>query len=151
MQHAEQLFVLCCLVVLLSVLLHGSAIVVLVRWRSNNPTSAHAVMPGASVSPPRVTGNLAPLDHKPALPAEPTPAITAVDQAEVPERITLDELRELYAAGEQVVLLDVRTQRTFESDAFIASGAVRMPPDDAVRLATSHRIPWKATLVAYCD
>ena len=147
---AEELFVLCCLVVLLSVLLHGSAIAVLVRWRSNNPTSTHAVMPGASVSPPRVTGNLAPLDHKPALPDEPTRASTAGESAEVPENITLDELRQLHAAGEQVVLLDVRTQRTFESDPFIATGAVRMPPDDAVRLATSHRIPWKATLVAYC-
>ena len=49
-----------------------------------------------------------------------------------------------------IAILDVRTQRTFDSDPFIARGAIRMPPDDAVRIATAHRIPWKATLVAYC-
>jgi NhaP-type Na+/H+ or K+/H+ antiporter len=147
---AEQLFILCCLVVLLSVLLHGGAIAALVRWRRDNPTATHAIVPEAAVSTPRITGNLAPLDHNAALPGQ-TPAPTADgEQPAALERITLDELRDLRTAGEQVVLLDVRTQRTFDSDPFIASGAVRMPPDDAVRLATAHRIPWKATLVAYC-
>jgi hypothetical protein len=59
-------------------------------------------------------------------------------------------MRERQKAAEQVYLLDVRTGRTFEADPFIARGAIRMPPDDAVKLATAHRIPWKATLVAYC-
>jgi len=49
-----------------------------------------------------------------------------------------------------VVVLDVRTPRTFDIDPFIARGAFRMPPDDAVRLARAQGIPWKATLVAYC-
>jgi hypothetical protein len=68
----------------------------------------------------------------------------------MPERISLDEMRELQRSGDSVVLLDVRTARTFDGDPFIARDAIRMPPDDAVRIATALRIPWKATLVAYC-
>jgi hypothetical protein len=68
----------------------------------------------------------------------------------VPETITIDEINQLLRAEEQIFLLDVRTARTYESDPFIARGALRMPPDDAVRLAGARGIPWKATLVAYC-
>jgi hypothetical protein len=75
---------------------------------------------------------------------------TAGEDVAVPERITIEEMQAIERAGEPVIILDVRTQRTFESDPFIARGAIRTPPDDAVRLVTSHRIPWKATLVAYC-
>jgi hypothetical protein len=76
----------------------------------------------------------------------------AAEQAEppIPEKITIDEMQAIESAGETPVVLDVRTQRTYEADPFIARGAVRLPPLDAVRLATAHRIPWKATLVAYC-
>jgi hypothetical protein len=80
----------------------------------------------------------------------PAPVASADAEPTIPERITLDEMRERQQSGEPVYLLDVRTQRTYEADPFIARGAVRMPPDDAVRLATSMGIPWKATLVAYC-
>ena len=89
----------------------------------------------------------------PVIPAaETTPPSTAGADGEqpIPERITLEELHDLQQSGEPVLLLDVRTQRTYETDPFIARGAVRMPPDDAVRLATAMSIPWKATLVAYC-
>ena len=176
---SAQLFTICCLVVLLSVLLHGSAIGLIVR----RPQPA----PGAAINPAPALGALAPaapplaakaptpalevipplateaaLAAKPAtetgdaVPAKPaldgTPQDTAAEQAEppIPEKITIDEMQAMQSAGETPLVLDVRTQRTYEADPFIARGAVRLPPLDAVRLATAHRIPWKATLVAYC-
>jgi sodium/hydrogen antiporter len=144
--NAEQLFTVCCLVVLMSVVLHGSAIGLIVRRSPSQPLGAGGVaarpVDGAQVV---MAPQAAPSDA----------AASNIDREETEllepaQRITIDEMEEMQRAGEPVVVLDVRTERTFGSDPFIARGAVRMPPDDAVRLATAHRIPWKATLVAYC-
>jgi len=152
---AEQLFTICCLVVLMSVLLHGSAIGFLVR-RPSGATATFGIpavldtVPAVSRSaaPTRAASETASAPH--AQPAVVSTNGAEADAAEVPEKISLDEVRDLQRAGEQVVVLDVRTPRTFDADPFIAGGAVRMPPDEVVRLARAHNIPWKATLVAYC-
>jgi NhaP-type Na+/H+ or K+/H+ antiporter len=148
---SEQLFTICCLVVLLSVGLHGSAIGLLVRrspgWplgTATAPGTPHA--PAAAASAPGV----AVLDGAASHAMTSNGEHDGAAGPELPQRISIDEMQELQRAGEPVVVLDVRTGRTFETDPFIAQGAIRMPPDDAVRLATAHRIPWKATLVAYC-
>jgi NhaP-type Na+/H+ or K+/H+ antiporter len=149
--NSAEMFTVCCLVVLLSVILHGSAIGLIVRRGPARPLGE------ATVAPVLAPVGAAPIVHAPD--ADPKPAVAAtpavvtvasVADHELPERITIEEVEELQRAGEPVYLLDVRTERTFETDAFVATGAIRMPPDDAVRLATAHRIPWKATLVAYC-
>jgi sodium/hydrogen antiporter len=163
---SEQLFTLCCLVVLLSVLTHGSAIGLLVR---RPEASAAPIAPSVpSVAAPPVAAasvgvTAAPaLDTTPALGAtEPTAsppgsngaAVAAASEepaVSLPEKITFEEMAALQRAGETPVVLDVRTQRTLDADPFIARGALRLPPLDAVRLAAAHRIPWKATLIAYC-
>jgi sodium/hydrogen antiporter len=155
--NSEQLFTICCLVVLMSVILHGSAIGLIVR-RPPGWTAAFStpVAPaGVLTSTPSAAAVLA-SPVPPAAPAAIRPpsavAMTdaALDEGEPAERITIDEMQALERAGEPVVLLDVRTQRTFDTDPQIARGAFRVPPDDAVHIATVHRIPWKATLVAYC-
>jgi len=149
---SEELFIICCLVVLLSVLLHGGAIGLVVQ----RPQTALAAALGStaelrSAAPPPVAGG----PERSALPIRESldsgdGAAVANRAAGVPETITIDEINQLLRAGEQIFLLDVRTARTYESDPFIARGALRMPPDDAVRLAGARGIPWKATLVAYC-
>ena len=148
---AEQLFTICCLVVLFSVVLHGSAIGLILRRPDTTPAPALGAAPATS-GPVTARPEAAAVPLSRAQPATPGQDGAAADGngVEPPTLITFDELEELQRAGESPVLLDVRTQRTFESDPFIARGALRMPPDDAVRLATAHRIPWKATLVAYC-
>jgi len=70
--------------------------------------------------------------------------------ADVPERMTIDELRELTSRDEPVVLVDVRTDRTYRGDALRARGAVRLPPEDAVRTARQLGLEQHATLVVYC-
>ena len=66
------------------------------------------------------------------------------------ERLTIAEMLALQAAGEPVVLLDVRTERSYRESARMAAGASRYPPDDAVRLARERRLPRDAIPVLYC-
>jgi NhaP-type Na+/H+ or K+/H+ antiporter len=148
---SEQLFTVCCLVVLLSVLVHGTAIGLLVQ----GPRTALAAALGSTAERPLATAAPAALDGTPAIPPSGASATqengAGADHEQIrPEKITLEEVTQLLRAGEQIYLLDVRTARTYEDDPFIARGALRMPPDDAVRLASQRGIPWKATLVAYC-
>ena len=144
--NSAQLFTICALVVLLSVIVHGSAIGLIVRRPSSASLGAAPLVAAPAGAAPIVTAPDA--DPRPAVATE-SRGVTE-EEREAPQRITIEEMQELQRAGEPVYLLDVRTERTFETDPFMARGAVRMPPDDAVRLATAHRIPWKATLVAYC-
>ena len=148
---SEQLFTICCFVVLLSVLLHGSAIGLIIRRsETSNPALGTATAGGGSVLSAASVVAARPSRSQPAPSTNGASGPTASDGAEPPELVTIEEMQELQRAGEPMAILDVRTSRTFDADPFIARGAVRMPPDDAVRLARAQGIPWKATLVAYC-
>jgi hypothetical protein len=122
---SDRLFAITCLVVLLSVAIHGTGI---------------AVLLGKTEGPIPDTLDLS--DGKVA--KEPDPA------AKVRERITLDELRRLREAGEPVILADVRTDRSYVADNLKAAGAIRLPPDDAVRRARELGLDHHATVVLYC-
>jgi sodium/hydrogen antiporter len=122
---SDRLFAITCLVVLLSVAIHGTGI---------------AVFLGKTEGPIPDTLDLN--DGKVA--QEPDP------DAKVPERITLDELRRLREAGEPVILADVRTDRSYVADNLKAAGAIRLPPDDAVRRARELGLDHHATVVLYC-
>jgi NhaP-type Na+/H+ or K+/H+ antiporter len=126
MPGSVHLFQITSLVVLLSVLLHGAAIALFLR---------KDVGPGAK------------LEMDAAPPAKPAPAPEIVT---VPERITIDEMLHLKAAGEQVIVADVRTDRTWNPDQVKAQGAVRLPPDDAVRQARQLGLDHHGTVVLYC-
>ena len=67
-----------------------------------------------------------------------------------PERITIDEMRALQAKGEPLVIVDARSNRTYEGEPLAAAGSVRVNPDDPVRDATEKRLSQRATLVVYC-
>jgi hypothetical protein len=132
--EAERLFTVACLVVLLSVVLHGGGIALLLRRRGDaGPISS------------QVTGRRATL---PVLEELPRPELA--QSADVPERITIDEVRDLWAHGEPVVLVDVRTDRTYRADELRARGAVRVPPEDPVRSARQLGLDHHGTLVIYC-
>ena len=121
----QRLFLITCLVVLLSVLLHGTGIALFLR-RAEAGTSEPAAVTSA------------PVTTEPRL------------EAQVPERITLAELRQLQDAGAPVVLADVRTDRSYSADNLMAGGAIRLPPDDAVRRARQLGLDHHATVVLYC-
>jgi sodium/hydrogen antiporter len=121
---SENLFAIASLVVLLSVVLHGTGIALFLRKSADTEPEARTAPPAA---PP------------------PAPASSTV-----PERITLEELRQLRERGEPVVLADVRTERSYQTDNLKAAGAIRLPPDDAVRQARELGLAHHATVVLYC-
>jgi len=131
---AAGLFALTCLVVLLSVVLHGGGIALLLR-RSGGAAAA----PPAGAPQPR---------------AQPAPATAPPAAAEsggtVPEKITIAELRQMGDMGQPVIVADVRTERSYRDDPLRAVGSIRLPPDEAVRLAREMRLSQHATLVLYC-
>lgn len=131
---AERLFSITCLVVLLSVVLHGGGIAYYLR-RLARATDRAGGGPSAVPGP---TPSSSPAPR----PSEP--------EADLPERITIDEVKRLSADGAPFLVLDVRTERSFREDTRRAAGALRLPPDDAVRLARERRLDPHSTLVLYC-
>ena len=129
---SERLFSITCLVVLLSVVLHGGGIAYYLR-RLARRTAADGAPPTPTPAP----------SPRPA-PRPPEP------EAEVPERITIEELRRMREEGAPHLVVDVRTERSYRDDRTRAKGALRLPPDDAVRLARERRLDPNSTLVLYC-
>ena len=123
MPESERLFTITSLVVLLSVAIHGTGIAVFLQ-RTGNPAAA----PGKITSAP----------------------VTTQPDTTIPERITLEEVRQLQHAGKPVIIVDVRTDRSYGADNLQAQGAIRLPPDDAVRRARELGLEHHATLVLYC-
>jgi NhaP-type Na+/H+ or K+/H+ antiporter len=122
---SDRLFIITSLVVLLSVALHGTGIALFLKKTEE------------------------PLPRKAAVTESPVASQPAPDER-VPERITLEELRQLRASGEPVTLADVRTERSYTSDNLKAAGAIRLPPEDAVRRARELGLDHHATVVLYC-
>jgi NhaP-type Na+/H+ or K+/H+ antiporter len=137
---AEQWFAIVCLVVLISVVVHGVAIAVFLRGSQGTKDMADTQPPEGGA-----------VDVSAGARVE-TGAQAANLQAgtPIPERITLDELRRIRAAGEPIVVADVRTSRSYGADNLRAEGAVRLSPDDAPGEARRRRLPRDVPLVLYC-
>lgn len=119
---ADRLFAPAALVVLLSVLIHGGSVVLLGKGEAGREKGGAPQAPG------------------------PAPARELTS-----ERITLDEVRRLEAAGERVQLLDARKPRAYRESDVKAQGAIRLSPDDNVaQRAAELALPRHAWLVAYC-
>jgi len=124
--NAEQIFTLTSVVVLLSVVVHGGG-------------TAYFLQRSGLLASPAPAEVLAPLNR---------PAAALVNPE--PERITIDEMRALQAKGEPLVIVDARSNRTYDGEPIAAAGSVRVNPDDPVRDATEKRLSQRATLVVYC-
>ena len=123
---AEYIFTVTCLVVLLSVVLHGGGIALFLR------ANAPRARPQAA-APPVI--------------AQPHDARDGDGEV---ERITIPELRALQERGAPVTIVDARTERSYDVDDMQAAGSVRVPPEDAVRSATDLGLAHHGTLVVYC-
>ncbi len=133
---ADQIFKVTSVVVLLSVVVHGGGTAYFLR------KSAERGVAGPAREPAPLSRSASGV--KPAAAAQSTaPADTAL-------RISLEEMQALQAKGEPVVVVDARSIRSYDGDARIARGAVRISPDDPVRDATEKRLSQRATLVVYC-
>jgi sodium/hydrogen antiporter len=68
----------------------------------------------------------------------------------VPDRMNLEQMRLHQSRGEPVVVIDVRTTRSYQSSEQMAAGALRVPPERAVVALRGHGVPANAWVVAYC-
>lgn len=139
-EGAEQLFTITCLVVLTSVVLHGSGIAMFIRRNApaRVPASSMAASPTAVASPAK----------RRALPvSEGDPGMASAKAA---DRITVDEMVALQAAGEEIIPIDARADRNRRNQFTQAAGSVRIDPHHPVRDATAMRLSQRATLVVYC-
>lgn len=125
---ATHLFEIACVVVLLSVVVHGGGFALFLR--------AHAARDARH--------GTAPLAPPAAAPSPPNDAAAADD------RIGIEEVRDLIARGDATVIVDARADRSYRASDAQAAGAVRVSPDDPVRDATALRLSHHATLVVYC-
>src|SRR6185436_19225844 len=128
MPGSDRLFALCSLVVLLSVVLHGGSVMLLQKRDRNEPP------------PPRPAVAEAPEER----PSEPAAA------PDVPEKVDVPGMLRLQSAGEPVIVLDVRTDRSRDTSGQIAAGTVRLDPERAVEEAERLQLPREAWLVAFC-
>jgi NhaP-type Na+/H+ or K+/H+ antiporter len=120
--EAERLFAPAALVVLLSVVIHGGSLVLL--GKGDGGRGKGGAQPAPSPAPPRQRTS---------------------------ERITLDEMRRLEAAGERVWMLDVRKERAYRESDVKAKGAIRLSPEGNVAVTAAElALPRHDWLVAYC-
>lgn len=118
---AQELFSFAALTVLLSLALHGFLLVKLTRGLPERAVTGEVPVAGGAATSP--AGG---------------------------ETITLDEMARLRDSGEDVVVLDVRTDKSYDSSDRKAKGALRVPPGRVVESAASLALPRNAWLAAYC-
>jgi sodium/hydrogen antiporter len=154
---SEYLLTVCCLVVLFSVVLHGLSPIVLIR------DTAPVVSPGGTAE--KFQSSTAEPSAKPAafrvlppdvLPqsADPTASsgndTAAADESPHPEYITVGEVNLLRNEGEQVIVVDARSERTYQESDELIPGSVRVEPEQSVRSATAQAVPKTAVLAVLC-
>ena len=159
---SEQLFPICSLVVLVSVVLHGGSPMLLATLARRD---ARKQAPVPKVPAPTVI-------HDPVIQPQPTPVVInplpssaasedgvepvcvtgdCPDESEIGKQsVSIDELKRLWASKEPVVVLDVRTDRSMEGVSLRAKDSVRLPPDHVGERAKELELPKEAWLIAYC-
>ena len=134
---SDTLFRISALVVMISIVLHGTSPMVLTRFGTTTE-------PQAPPSPPPPIPEV--VKEPRSLPVIESATPTTVGT----QSITLDELNQLHRSGDQVILLDVRTERSRDTSDVQAKGSVRMPPEHVVAQANQLKLPKEAWLIAYC-
>ena len=93
----------------------------------------------------------------PGQPAVPTviavetkPSVPSTNQPVADGSITIDQMLKLQEQNQPVYVLDVRSERSYESSDLHAKGAIRMHPDDAVRRVKELNLDKNAWLIAFC-
>lgn len=168
---SERLFAICSIVVLLSIVVHGGTPFILAR-RESLAQDQPATTGGGQGSAARALPTLPPLTsaqagsaeahdgtqpssaggNQPAEPASRENGMVRANEQHAfpPLRISLEEVRHLKDEGAQVILLDARTERSYEGSDLQARGAIRLVPDRVDVQARALGLPRDAWLVAYC-
>ncbi|HSE40140.1 MAG TPA: cation:proton antiporter, partial [Acidobacteriota bacterium] len=127
----EKLFTICCAVVLFSIVIHGGSFMLL--GRKSRPITT-------TITPPQQIAPLKPAENK---------FVDSGSEIVDEGSIILSQVLELQKKGEPVIILDVRSERSFEDSDLLAKGAIRIHPDEAVRKANELGLDKEAWLIAF--
>jgi NhaP-type Na+/H+ or K+/H+ antiporter len=136
---SDRLFRVSALIVLISIVVHGASPMLLTRIAPTPEPDEPKEPP-----PPKPEPKPEPAKHPRALPV--------IEQTESvgKQSITLEEFEQLQKSGDNVILLDVRTERSREPSESQVKGSVRMVPEGVVAEARDLKLPKDAWLIAYC-
>lgn len=152
--QSEFLVTACCLVVLFSVLLHGLSPGLLIKPPRDPKPPRKVESPEAA--PPIVALEREQME---TIPGDGGPHESCAHSCSIappiqeltnPEFISIPEVRALLARPDQVVIVDARTERTYNDSDESIPGSVRVSPEQSVRAATQLGIPKGAVLAVLC-
>lgn len=126
---SEPLFVVCCLIVLLSVALHGGSLMLLPR----------TAPPLANTTTIAASAHNGPIDFPESTPSQ-------GDR----ERISIEELRALQSSTDPLLIVDVRAETSFNSSPVQAQGALRIAADEITRRIRELGVPPSTWIVLFC-
>ncbi|HEX7334498.1 MAG TPA: cation:proton antiporter [Pyrinomonadaceae bacterium] len=132
---SDRLFRICALIVLISIVVHGTSPMLFARFSRKAEPEVEPEEP-PMLEPVRAESRSLPV-------IESSEAVGA-------QTVTLEELERLQKSGEKVILLDARTERSRDTSEFEAEGSVRMKPENVVLQAQKLKLPKDAWLIAYC-
>ncbi len=132
MPGSDRLFQICSLVVLISIVIHGASPMLLTRFTKK--ADSEELPPQAPEAP----------KESRALPVIESPLAVGT------QSISLEELDQLQNSGEQVIIVDARTDRSRETSELHAKGSVRLVPENVVAQARQLNLPKEAWLIIYC-
>ena len=84
------------------------------------------------------------------MPMEKKPDTAVLNQPGAKDSITIDDMLKLQHQDQKVYVLDVRSDRSYQTSDLHAKGAIRVHPDDAVRRARELNLDKDAWLIAFC-
>lgn len=131
MPGSERLFQICSFIVLLSVLVHGASPMLLTRLTQGREAEEPEPAP------------------EPVNEARALPIVESVQDVGK-QSISFEELDQLQKSGDEVVILDSRTERSRDTSDAQAEGSVRLVPENVVLQARKLNLPKEAWLVVYC-
>ena len=132
---SDRLFSLCSLVVVFSVVLHGGSL----------------MLPSRDVPQRGAPSVPLPIEKESEPVAAAEGAGEDADALDIDaERVTLAGMRDLVQAGRPVLVLDVRSERSYNESDQHAVGALRLHPDRAADQAAERGLPRDAWLLAFC-
>ena len=133
---SDRIFRVCALIVLISVVVHGTSPMLFARFSKGTEPEL----------PPQPEPEPVP---EPVMESRALPVIQSQEDVGA-QSITLDEFDQLQESGERVNLLDVRTERSRETSDLQAAGSIRIVPENVVLQANKLKLPKDAWLIAYC-
>jgi NhaP-type Na+/H+ or K+/H+ antiporter len=131
---AENLFSICCLIVLLSVALHGGSLMFLKRdgvTAPAQPLKVAIVGDGITNESPATLSAREDANHEGTI-------------------VTLAEMREIQLTGAPYLVLDVRAEVSFAKSDLRAQGSLRIAADRVVSSVTELDVPRQTWLFAFC-